>query len=60
MEKKLKAHKRNNFAFAAQRIEFTDDPILKFENIQKQVEAPFTVYADFVSILKQLSDDGNK
>ena len=27
----------------------------KFENIQKQVQAPFTVYADFESILKQLS-----
>ena len=45
MEKKLKAHERNCFAFAAQRIEFLDDPILKFENIQKQVEAPFTVDA---------------
>ena len=43
------------FAFAAQRTEFPDDPILKFENIQKQVEAQFTVYADFESILKQLS-----
>ena len=48
------------FAFAAQRTEFPDDPILKFENIQKQVEAPFTVYADFENILKELSGDGNK
>ena len=60
MEKKLKAHERNCFAFAAQRTEFPDNPILKFENIQKQVEAPFTVYADFESILEQLSGDGNK
>ena len=60
MEKKLKAHERNCFAFAAQRTEFPDYPILKFENIQKQVEAPFTVYADFESILKQLSGDGNR
>ena len=29
-------------------------------NIQKQVEAPFRVYADFESILKQLSGNGNK
>ena len=41
----------------AQRTEFPDDPILKFENIQKQVESPFTVYE---SILKQLRGDGNK
>ena len=41
-------------AFAAQRTEFPNDPILKIENIQKQVEA------DFESILKQLSCDGNK
>ena len=61
MEKKLKAHERNCFAFAAQRTDFPDDPIVKFENIQyQQVEAPFTVYADFESILEQLSGDGNK
>ena len=60
MKKKLKAHEKNCFAFAAQRTEFPDDPIVKFENIEKQVEAPFTVYADFESILKQLSVDGNK
>ena len=48
MEKKLKAHEINCFAFAAQRTEFPDDPILKFKNIQKQVEAPFTVFADFM------------
>ena len=60
MEKRLKEHEERCFAFAAQRTEYPDDPILKFENIQKQVEAPFTVYADFESILKQLSGDGNK
>ena len=47
-------------AFAAQQTKFPDDLIVKFENIQKKVEAPFTVYADFESILKQLSGDGNK
>ena len=52
--------KNTVFAFAAQRTEFPDDPILKFENIHKQVEAPFTVYADFESILKQLSGDGKQ
>ena len=48
----MKEHEERCFA---QRTEFPDDPILKFENIQKQVEAPFTVYADFESILKELS-----
>ena len=60
MEKRLKEHEERCFAFAVQQTEFPDDPILKFENIQKQVEAPFTVYADFESILKRLSGDGNK
>ena len=47
MEKKLKAHEISRFAFAVQQTEFPDDPIVKFENIQEQVEASFTVYADF-------------
>ena len=55
VEKRLKEYEEHCFAFAAQRTEFPDDLILKFENIQKQVQAPFTVYADFESILKQLS-----
>ena len=51
MEEKLKKHEERCFAFAAQRTEFPDDPILKFENIQKQVKTPFTVYVGFESIL---------
>ena len=58
MEEKLKKHDERCFAFAAQRTEFPNDPILTFENIQQQVEAPFTVYADFER--KQLSGDGSK
>ena len=60
LKKRLEDHEERCFSFAAQRTEFPDDPILKCENIQKQVEAPFTVYADFENILKQLSGDGNK
>ena len=60
MKKILKEHEERRFTFATQRTEFPDDPILRFENIQKQVEAPLTVYADFESILKRLSVDGNK
>ena len=58
MKKRLKEHEERCFAFVAQRTEYPVDPILKFENIQKQVEASFTVYADFESILKQLSGVG--
>ena len=53
MDEKLKKHEERCFAFAAQRTEFPNDPVLKFENIQRQLEAPFTVYADFENILKQ-------
>ena len=59
MKTRLKAHEGNCFAFAAQCTEFPDDPIAKFKNVQNHVEVPFTVYAGFESILKQLSD-GNK
>ena len=60
MEEILKKYEERCFAFSAKRTEFPDDPILKFENIQKQVEASFIAHADFESILKQLSGDGNK
>ena len=43
MEKRLKEHEECCFAFDAQRTEFPDDPILKFENILKQIQVPFTV-----------------
>ena len=33
MEKRLKEHEERCFAFAAQRTEYPDDPILKFDNI---------------------------
>ena len=59
MKQKFKEHEKNCFAFTAQRTEFPEDPIVRFKNIQHQVEAPFVVYADFQSILKHLSD-GNK
>ena len=57
MKKKLKEHEKTCFAFAAQRTEFPEDPIDKFKNIKKQMQAPFTVYADFESILKHLNDE---
>ena len=41
----------------AQRTKFSDDPRCRFTNIQKQLPAPFVVYADFEEVLKP--DDKN-
>ena len=54
MKQKLKDHVENCFVFAAQSTEFPDDPSVEFENIQRRVEAQFTVYADVESILKEV------
>ena len=42
-----------------QRTKFPKDPRCRFTNIQNQLQAPFVVYADFVSILKPVNEDGN-
>ena len=39
-----------------QLAKFPNDPRCRFTNIQKQLPAPFVVYADFESVLKPLSD----
>ena len=39
-----------------QRTKFPEDPRCRFTNIQKQLLAPFVVYADFESILKHDDD----
>ena len=57
MRKKLKEHEQTCFSFAAQRTEFPEDPIVKFNNTKKQLPAPFVVYADFESILKSLNEE---
>ena len=41
----------------AQRTKFPEDPRCRFTNIQKQLTAPFVVYADFESILQRVDDD---
>ena len=41
----------------AQRTKFPNDPRCRFTNIQKQLPAPFVVYADFESILKPVDTD---
>ena len=40
-----------------QRTKFPDDPRCRFANIQKQLPAPFVVYADFELILKPVDKD---
>ena len=41
----------------AQRTKFPKDPSCRFTNIQKQLLAPFVVYADFESILQRIGDE---
>ena len=40
-----------------QRTKFPKAPMCRFTNIQKQLPAPFVVYADFESILKPVNED---
>ena len=40
-----------------QRTKFPDDPRCRFTNIQRQLPAPFVLYADFKSILKPVDKD---
>ena len=40
-----------------QRTKFPEDPRCRFTNIQKQLTAPFVVYADFESILQWVDDE---
>ena len=41
----------------AQRTKFPDDPRCRFPNIEKQLPAPFVVYAYFESIMKPVDKD---
>ena len=40
-----------------QRTKFPDDPRCRFTNMQKQLPAPFVVYADFESTMKPVDGD---
>ena len=40
----------------AKRTKFSKDPCCRFTNIQKQLLAPFVVYADFESILQRVDE----
>ena len=41
----------------AQRTKFPKDPKCRFTNIQKQLLAPFVIYADFEAILQRVGDE---
>ena len=57
MKQKLKAQEEDCIAFTTQRTEFPEDPVVKFRNVKNQLATPFVVYANFESILKNLSDN---
>ena len=44
-------HQLECFRHGGQKTSFPKDPIVKFRDIKKQVEAPYVAYADFESIL---------
>lgn len=64
--KKLQAHQENDCNHLCTTVPTTNlkinkygksvpENILKFENIEKQLEVPFVIYADFESLLKPIS-----
>ena len=50
-------HEQECFAHNGQKLVFPDDDSVGFDNVFKQVEAPFRVYADFESILLPINDE---
>ena len=52
----LEKHEGVCYTHSAQRIEFPEDTTVQFKNIEKQVKAPFIVYADFESLLREMDD----
>ena len=52
-----RTHAHAEYCCHTQRTKFPLDPRCRFTNIQKQLPAPFVVYADFESILKPVNED---
>ena len=48
-------HEKECFVHGGQKTSFPEDPYVKFQAIEKQVPAPFAVYADFESILQPVN-----
>ena len=54
-------HQLECFRHGGQKTSFPEDPIVKFRDIKKQVEAPYVVYADLESIMVPMDTKiGNK
>ena len=51
---KLLDPEQNFFTHGEQRIQFPEDDIVTFKNLKHQVQAPWIIYADCESILKNL------
>ena len=54
----LHAYSSPGLCSHAQLTKFPENPRCRFTNTQKQLPAPFVVYADFESVLKPVSDIG--
>ena len=53
-------HESECFVHGGQKTSFPSEPTLKFDSIEKQVEAPFVVYADFESLLEPMDTPSGK
>ena len=59
MDAKLLEHEQNCYIHGEQRIQFPGDDIVSYKNFNRQVEAPWIIYADCESILKKLTVDSD-
>lgn len=70
-QEKLEKHLKNDCEFVSVRLptltykinkygDYVPENILKFESFEKQIKAPFVVYADFECILKPIRNDTNE
>ena len=58
-DEKFKDHMPECYKNGAQKIEFPkeEDKMIQFKDIEKQMELPFVIYADFECIITQTEDD---
>ena len=55
-QKRRDEHEKGCFVHGGQKTSFPDNPICTFGAVEKQVVAPFVVYADFESLLKPVNE----
>ena len=56
----LKDHEGECFVHGGQKTVFPENTVVEFTNIAKQMQAPFTVYADFESVLESVNQGTKK